>query len=67
MIETQKKSKKYFSEKDLWKMAWQISKAVLYMHAHNVIHWDIKALNTFVFEDKLIKIGDLGESRILNS
>jgi len=37
------------------------------MHANNIIHRDIKALNTFVFEDKLLKIGDLGESRILNS
>lgn len=37
------------------------------MHANNIIHWDIKALNTFVFQDKHLKIGDLGESRILNS
>jgi NIMA (never in mitosis gene a)-related kinase 1/4/5 len=37
------------------------------MHKNNVIHRDIKALNTFVFEDKVLKIGDLGESRILNS
>lgn len=37
------------------------------MHANNVIHRDIKALNTFVFEEKVLKIGDLGESWFLNS
>lgn len=39
--------------------------AVDYLHKHNIMHRDIKCLNIFLSQDKLIKIGDLGVSKIV--
>lgn len=68
LINKQKqKGQFYFSEKEIWRIGWQLAIGILFMHANNVIHRDIKAMNVFMFEDRQIKIGDLGESRVLGT
>lgn len=43
----------------------QISLGLLALHAKNIIHCDLKSKNVFV-HDGVLKIGDLGESKILH-
>jgi len=38
-----------------------------YLHSKLIIHRDIKTLNIFITEDRHIKLGDLGVSKIVNS
>lgn len=38
----------------------QIVSALKYMHAHKVIHWDLKLGNLFINDKMQIKIGDFG-------
>jgi NIMA (never in mitosis gene a)-related kinase len=54
-----------FSEKEIWHIGLQILEAVNYLHTHNIIHRDIKCLNLFIFNDNVIKLGDLGVSKII--
>jgi serine/threonine protein kinase len=65
-IDKQKTSKRFFAEKDLWEMAWQMCCGLLHMHANDLIHRDFKAMNVLC-KDKLLKIADLSESKTLNT
>jgi NIMA (never in mitosis gene a)-related kinase len=41
--------------------------ALEHLHSKNIMHRDIKCLNIFLSENKKIKIGDLGVSKIVSS
>lgn len=56
-----------WSEKDIWCFAYEILMGIEYLHSKNIIHRDIKTLNIFTSNDKHIKLGDLGVSKIVNS
>ena len=57
-----------FSENEIWDIAYSLIQAVDYLHKNNVIHRDIKTLNIFLTEkQKVIKLGDLGVSKIVQS
>uniref|UniRef100_A0A0B6ZPA0 non-specific serine/threonine protein kinase n=1 Tax=Arion vulgaris TaxID=1028688 RepID=A0A0B6ZPA0_9EUPU len=45
----------------------QIAMALQYMHERNILHRDLKTQNIFLTKSKIIKIGDLGIARILDS
>lgn len=47
-------------------MARQIAAAMRYLHAHNVIHRDLKSLNLLVNTRLEIKISDFGLSRVID-
>ena len=66
LLEKQREAQRFFSEKVLWKFAWQLWCGILHMHANGIIHRDIKAMNILI-NDGVLKIGDLGESRFLNA
>ena len=51
LITSQRAKKKYLSEPDIWSMLWQLTRAVLYLHARQIIHRDIKTLNIFIAQD----------------
>ena len=37
------------------------------MHAHNVLHRDLKTANIFLTKEGLVKIGDFGISKMLTT
>ncbi|BES95101.1 NIMA-related kinase [Nesidiocoris tenuis] len=45
----------------------QIVSAIQYMHEHNILHRDLKTANIFLTKDELVKIGDFGISKVMNT
>lgn len=46
---------------------YQMVSAIRYMHAHNVLHRDLKTANIFLTKDLLVKIGDFGISKMVET
>lgn len=67
MLKKQREKRKFFAEKDIWRFAYEIALALDYLHSHKIIHRDIKCLNIFLNENRCIKIGDLGVSKVVGS
>ena len=61
------KSKEYFEESTLLDWLMQICLALKYIHNKNILHRDIKPSNIFLMKENLIKLGDFGVSKVLNS
>ncbi len=66
LIKRQMEKKRRIGEGEIWEIVWQIALALLHLHAHSIIHRDIKTLNILVTKDCRIKLGDLGESVLFN-
>ena len=66
LIKNQKEKFRRLGEREIWKIIWQLSLGLLHLHSHKIIHRDIKTLNIMVTSDNVIKIGDLGDSILVD-
>eukprot|EP00931_Biecheleriopsis_adriatica_P086606 TRINITY_DN61238_c0_g1_i1.p1 TRINITY_DN61238_c0_g1~~TRINITY_DN61238_c0_g1_i1.p1 ORF type:complete len:808 (+),score=175.63 TRINITY_DN61238_c0_g1_i1:111-2534(+) len=56
-----------FEEKDIMFVFVQIALALIHIHSRKVMHRDLKPLNIFLTKKGIVKLGDFGISRILDS
>lgn len=60
--------RKYFAEREVWGLAWQMCLGILHIHSKGIIHRDIKCLNILLADGgSTVKLGDMSESRMLDS
>ena len=57
--------KSHFSEDDIWAYIIQIVSGLKSLHDNKVMHRDLKSANIFVTKDKMIKLGDLNVSKLI--
>ncbi|GBG32731.1 Serine/threonine-protein kinase Nek1 [Hondaea fermentalgiana] len=67
LIKHYKKRGKYFPEKQIVDWFIQIAMAVDYIHSLNVMHRDLKTGNVFLTKTNVIKLGDFGIAKVLDS
>ena len=66
-IQERLKTKRYFKENEIWGMFIQLITGLRYLHAHNIIHRDLKTANIFITNNHICKLGDLNVSKIAKS
>ena len=45
----------------------ELTEGLRYLHTHNIVHRDLKPANILIGKDGHIRIGDLGQSKLLNN
>lgn len=63
-IKLHKRKGTRFSEEQIWKIFIQIVKGLKALHAHKVLHRDLKCANVFLNKDGTVKLGDLNVSKV---
>ena len=66
-ITVRQKKNLYFTEYEILNMIIQIIKGLKSLHDSKIMHRDIKSANIFLFNDNIVKIGDLNVSKILKN
>ena len=64
LLKAKREKKEYIEEEEIWLIAFQICLGVGYLHYQKIIHRDLKCLNILVTHDDIVKIGDLGVSKM---
>lgn len=57
----------FMAEKQIMHIFEQIISAINYMHSESILHRDLKTANVFMNKRGIIKIGDFGISKIMNT
>ncbi|GIM09417.1 hypothetical protein Vretimale_13280, partial [Volvox reticuliferus] len=66
-IQKRQHEKKPFSEDEIMFWFVQVALALYHVHGKHVLHRDLKSQNIFIGEGNLLKLGDFGIARVLNS
>lgn len=67
LIKAQQKENKFFPEEKILDWFCQICLAVKHMHDKKILHRDLKSGNIFLTKSGIVKLGDFGISKTLNS
>jgi len=67
LVSEKKKEGAFFEEEQIVDWFIQIAMAVDYVHSMNVMHRDLKTGNVFLTKTNVIKLGDFGIAKILDS
>ena len=67
LIRQQKYQEKYFEEETVLWYLFQLSSAIAYIHDLGIMHRDVKALNIFIMQNGLLKLGDFGIAKVLEA
>lgn len=54
-------------EDKIWKFFIQACLGLQYLHTRKILHRDIKTINLFMTKDEIIKVGDLGVAKDMNT
>jgi len=66
-IAKRKKTNALWSENEVMRIFVQICLALKHVHEHNILHRDLKAQNIFLTSKGLVKLGDFGIAKVLDS
>merc|ERR1719356_1767022 len=56
-----------FLESEIMFIHLQLALALTHVHGHRILHRDLKPLNVFLTQDGLVKLGDFGIAKVLES
>eukprot|EP00743_Colponemidia_sp_Colp-15_P008700 GILK01009475.1.p1 GENE.GILK01009475.1~~GILK01009475.1.p1 ORF type:complete len:649 (-),score=124.07 GILK01009475.1:252-2123(-) len=66
-IKKRKAANKPFKEREILNLFVQIASALQYVHKNHILHRDLKTQNIFLMKNNVVKVGDFGISRVLES
>ena len=64
LITEHKKTKKHFTEEEIWNTLIQLLNGLKSLHELNILHRDLKSANVFLFKGGIVKLGDLNVSKV---
>ncbi len=67
MVKQQLNASTFFDEETVLWFFYQLASAIEYIHEIGIMHRDIKTLNIFFMQSGLLKLGDFGIAKILDS
>ena len=65
MINDYKKNNQFIPQSRIVQIFTELCMALQHVHERKILHWDLKTQNIFLTQDRHVKLGDFGISRIL--